>query len=259
MSNETLPESAARMLRLLEKRVRDVELRLQALRVQSLEDLDDCQILYEHPTLAPNDGDRLAWHPDPSVVPYRGLWKPVPSLNVADTFTISTNSGSPTVDPSENLYDDLGGADFFTEDGLWLITVTVEAPIGALSDVTGVTVVCDVLVGGSSATPDAADARSYGSPNGAWAGADGSSGSYGWQAPGFLYPVTVARGAGVALIGPATSGMLVTGNARAWVLTDPGTSGADFGTQAATETDLACTVTVSGVKVWNAYLGVNAP
>lgn len=254
MTGEQLPQSTQRDIKLFEKRLRDAELRLQALQVQSLEDLDDCQVLYDHPSLAPNDGDRLEWQADPSVLPFGGLWKPVASDNIADSFTIYTNGGSPTVDPSEDLYDDIGGADFFVVGGLWLLSVTVEASIAALSDVTGVSVVCDVLVGGSTGPPAPADSRSYGSQNGVWAGADGSSGFYGWQAPGFLYPATAARGVGIAYIGPDTSGVLVTGNARAWVLTDPGVSGADFGTREATQQDLSCTVTVQGVKVWDAYL-----
>ncbi len=241
MSGEPLPQSTQRDIKLLEKRLRDVELRLQALRVQSLEDLDDCQVLYDHPSQAPAEGNALIWDPDPSVVPFGGLWKPG---NPFGAMPLLQWGG----------YDDhSAGVDIYAAltpeppaDGWYFatFTATVDTPLPA--DVCG----WQFLGSVSSASSwfGTAGQVDHGLRRGVWTGSTGDSGTFGWQAALPTYPTPTVTAAALLQV-DGTTAITAQASCSVWTLDDPGVSGSDFGAPTASFTNVDTLVNVSMIRI----------
>lgn len=227
MSGEQLPQSTQRDIKLLERRLRDVELRLQALQVKSLEDLDDCQVLYDHPSQAPAEGDALVWDPDPSVPKFGGLWKP--GWVAMDWIQLGTGG---YVEPGTIDLTSYGSPPPL-KDGWYFVALSVQGE--APADCCGWTAHAQPIGSpGGGFGVRTSDWHDTGLRQGIWAGSTGDSGSYGWQAPDLVSSTVNATGCGIV---PVISGepFRVYALIDAWVLTDPGTSAAHYGAPGTTQ------------------------
>ena len=235
MSGEQLPQSTVRDLKRLEKRLYDVEMRLRGLAVRSLDQLDDTQILYGHPTRAPKPGEALVWD-DTIDTEFGGAWESGwPTVDYITHSVGSVASGVPI--------DAFGSAD--PPPGLYVASVVIQATPPA--DCCGWIASAGVDASGALTVINN-DWAQVGLGQGIWTGSTGDSGTYGWQAPTPPYPLINASA--LAEVGISEGGAFTaSGMVLAYVLADPGSTPPDFGAKTCTTTSPNVSITVAARRI----------